>query len=950
MTPAATGVDCYAGGPRGQVLRLLAGHAARRTSAADNLWYRFVVTDGTDTDYYADDTPALDGGLGAATDDQVDNSWALMLYEPGFTAPSWAKDAVIYQIFPDRFRNGRKDNDPKTGDVRYDDPVIKLALGREPRGLLPQLRGRRRRPARGASTTRRPPTARPRSSRAAATTSAATSRASTSSSTTSRPSASTTVYFNPIFDAGSNHAYDTQDYKKIDPYFGTQKDCENLVKHAKRPRDPDRPRRRVQPPVAPTARSSTATTTTRRSAPASRSTSPFRGWFVFHDVAAGHRHLRRRQRRRKSATYDGWFGFDSIPVIDKAASNTERLELLPDRLRRDRQALARAGRRRLAHGRLGRRVVPGRLLGDLPRGRQGDPARRADHQRDVAEGLDAAADDPRRPPRHDDELPAPGRRPRLPGAGSLRLQGLRRQRQRIIAPSEFLDRLSSIREDYPDAAYYSLMNLLDSHDTERLLWTLTPGAGDDGRQGARTPPTSPPARRASALASLIQFTRPGRAHRLLRRRGRDDRRRRPRRPPHVPVGGPRRHAGHASCSPTTRRSPSVRRDIAVLTGRRLQGAPRRRRARASPPTAARPTSQAAARRRQPRRRPRRPWTIPSPATSATASRSPRGYARRLRRLGRRRPRRRASVERDRPGQRRACCSSRGNVGPRGPRRPRCCTLGSEGNGDAGRLLDRRRRAPSRTTSGRSPVSGGGCVKANAVPGHRHRRSPSPASTTASPTYVVVTATDAAGNAGALSNEVDGPAAPTPSAGRTSSGRPTMTHTISAVNRTDTAYGQVWIDGVTSQPGATPGAARPAGLRPRRLRSRRQRRLDLGRRGVQHRRRQQRRVQGQPPAGDGRLVRLRVAVLHHRRPRLGLRGPRRHRQRRTRRRRPGRSPSNSSRRHHRARDARRTCASWRPRRPASSSPGTRSPVTPSIWGYEVQRAGSGRRAVRRPRPR
>ena len=32
-----------------------------------------------------------------------------------------------------------------------------------------------------------------------------------------------------------------------------------------------------------------------------------------------------------------------------------------------------------------------------------------------------------------------------------------------------------MREDYPDAAYYSLMNLLDSHDTERLLWTLTPG-------------------------------------------------------------------------------------------------------------------------------------------------------------------------------------------------------------------------------------------------------------------------------------------------------------------------------------------------------------------------------------------------------------------------------------------------------------------------------------------
>ncbi len=41
-----------------------------------------------------------------------------------------------------------------------------------------------------------------------------------------------TLYFNPIFDAASNHGYDTQDYYKIDPYFGTQKDWENLVKHA----------------------------------------------------------------------------------------------------------------------------------------------------------------------------------------------------------------------------------------------------------------------------------------------------------------------------------------------------------------------------------------------------------------------------------------------------------------------------------------------------------------------------------------------------------------------------------------------------------------------------------------------------------------------------------------------------------------------------------------------
>ena len=39
------------------------------------------------------------------------------------------------------------------------------------------------------------------------------------------------------------------------------------------------------------------------------------------------------------------------------------------------------------------------------------------------------------------------------------------------------------------------------------------------------------------------------------------------------------------------------------------------------------------------------------------------------------------------------------------------------------------------------------------------------------------------------------------------------HTISVVNRTDNAYGQVWIDGVTSQPGATPSLRAQLGFGP-----------------------------------------------------------------------------------------------------------------------------------------
>ena len=63
------------------------------------------------------------------------------------------------------------------------------------------------------------------------------------------------------------------------------------------------------------------------------------------------------------------------------------------------------------------------------------------------------------------------------------------------------------------------MNLLDSHDTERLLWTLTPGAETTADKEANAANVAAGKARVR-LASLIQFTRPGRADRLLRRRGR----------------------------------------------------------------------------------------------------------------------------------------------------------------------------------------------------------------------------------------------------------------------------------------------------------------------------------------------------------------------------------------------------------------------------------------------
>ncbi len=82
------------------------------------LFYKFEVADGSDVDWYIDDTD-FDGrnGWGRGYDDDGGGGYAfdLTVYAPDFTTPAWMRDAVLYQIFPDRFRNGDPTNDIISG-------------------------------------------------------------------------------------------------------------------------------------------------------------------------------------------------------------------------------------------------------------------------------------------------------------------------------------------------------------------------------------------------------------------------------------------------------------------------------------------------------------------------------------------------------------------------------------------------------------------------------------------------------------------------------------------------------------------------------------------------------------------------------------------------------------------------------------------------------------------
>jgi hypothetical protein len=77
-----------------------------------------------------------------------------------------------------------------------------------------------------------------------------------------------------------------------------------------------------------------------------------------------------------------------------------------------------------------------------------------------------------------------------------------------VPVSQFVAAMRSIRQDYPDAAYRTFMNLLGSHDTARLRWILAPGRynREDREFNAANVAA---ATRAEKVAATIQFTLPG---------------------------------------------------------------------------------------------------------------------------------------------------------------------------------------------------------------------------------------------------------------------------------------------------------------------------------------------------------------------------------------------------------------------------------------------------------
>jgi hypothetical protein len=374
---------------------------------------------------------------------------------------------------------------------------------------------------------------------------------------------------------------------------------------------------------------------------------------------------------------------------------------------------------------------------------------------------------------------------------------------RQISPSEFAARLESVREDYPDAAYYSLMNLLDSHDTERLLWTLTPGSETTAEKELNATNLAAGKQR-QRLASLIQFTLPGAPTvfygdevALTGDDDPDDRRTYP----WADKGG----------SPDTAMFDHYK-ALAALRGQYpalVDGTFQVLLAEDATGVVAygRKTGSGAAVVIVNRSDAERSGAIPVAGFLPDGISVQAAYT-----VGSGGP---ASVtvsngELDGTiGPLSALLLVTGQVDLTPPNAPANLTVTEEGNAQVSLSWSPVSGAASYTLY-RSPLSGGGWVAAAA--GLTGASFTDTGLDNGKLYYYVVTASDSLGNESGHSNQVN--ALPHYTIGWANlQWPPTLTHTISPFDRTDDVYGQVWIDGATSQPGPTPGLIAQLGFGP-----------------------------------------------------------------------------------------------------------------------------------------
>ncbi|MBR3149011.1 MAG: glycoside hydrolase family 13 protein [Eubacterium sp.] len=161
-------------------------------------WYHFEI----DTPWGRNFVYNVGSGIGDIAAEG--NDFQQTVYDKNFKTPKWLKGGLIYQIFPDRFFS--------SGEMKFDvrESREMRNWGDEPYWKEEQMNGVWNNDYFGGDL-----------------------KGIEKKLPYLEDLCVSCIYLNPIFEANSNHRYDTADYEKIDPLLGTENDLKELCKKAK---------------------------------------------------------------------------------------------------------------------------------------------------------------------------------------------------------------------------------------------------------------------------------------------------------------------------------------------------------------------------------------------------------------------------------------------------------------------------------------------------------------------------------------------------------------------------------------------------------------------------------------------------------------------------------------------------------------------------------------------
>ena len=394
------------------LLPCLDGFGGVYTAPAEGelVWYTFSLTG-------KDGSSVCLGKNGCGGDDRT--PWQLTVYEETYT-PQWFGEGVTYQIFPDRF-------------CRTAPPRVEGLLG-ERRAHMDWNEA----PMIGAD----PETGRWNSDFFGGNLKGITSKLDYLASLRVK-----TLYLNPIFEAASNHRYDTADYCAIDPLLGTEEDFTELCREAEK-----RGIRVMLDGVFNHTgddsryfnRAGFYETVGAYQSP----NSPYYPWYGF---------------SRWPEEYDGWWGIKTLPAVNE--SNPQYREFI---ITGERSVI----RRWLRLGASGWRLD---VADELPDDFIVDIRRVMEEEKPDAFLLGEVWED------GSNKIAYSKRRRYLLGRETHGLMNypLRTATLHYLRggrAEDFRETMETVRENYPKPAFYSGLNILGTHDTPRILTAL----GEDG--------------------------------------------------------------------------------------------------------------------------------------------------------------------------------------------------------------------------------------------------------------------------------------------------------------------------------------------------------------------------------------------------------------------------------------------------------------------------------------